>query len=343
MKRIAVEEHFLTKDFVEYLYSRTDYPRRKIVADAGQETKDYQYYSEYCTAVFHGSVLSDMLFDLGKGRLSSMDKAGIDMQVLSLSIPGVEPLPVEDGVMWSKRINDELAHIVKSHPGRFIGLAALPMQEPEAASAELERAVKLGLKGANILSHVQGEYLDNEKFWVIFETAEKLDVPIYIHPREPVPQIAQLMVKYASMWSALWGFGADVGLHAALLICSGVFDRYPNLKIMLGHMGEALPFWRWRMDNHWKRGQLAKQVSLMPSDYMKNNFYFTTSGMFFEPALLCALLSIGADNILFAADYPYETNEEAVRFMDTAGISPTDKEKIYHLNAEKLFKIDKIE
>ena len=266
-----------------------------------------------------------------------MDKAGISMQLLSLTAPGVENFNTADGIMWAKRTNDELAGAVKKHPDRLAGLAALPFQEPEAAAEELERAVKaLGLKGAMVNSNVQGEYLDDPKFWVIFEKAEKLDVPIYLHPREPSPDMLKPYLAYPGLWTALLGYGAEVSLHAMRLICSGVFDKYPRLKFIIGHMGEALPFWLWRLDRQWLHTPMAKKLSKKPSEYIKDNFRITTSGMFSIPPFLCAYLTLGADNLLFAVDFPYESSDIAVKFIKNTPISEGDKEKICHINAEKL-------
>ncbi|OGO17795.1 MAG: hypothetical protein A2Z15_05090 [Chloroflexi bacterium RBG_16_50_11] len=277
------------------------------------------------------------LTELGDKRLREMDKAGITMQVLSLTAPGVEAFSSADGITWAKRINDDLSTTVMKYPERFAGFASLPLQEPEAAADELQRAVKkLGLKGALVNSHVRGEYLDNPKFWVVFEKAEKLGVPIYIHPKEPSPDMLKPYLAYPGLWSALWGYGAEAGLHAIRLICSGLFDKYPNLKIIIGHMGEALPFWTWRLDRQWQHTPMAKILSKKPSQYIKENFLITTSGVFSVPALLCAYLTLGAENILFAVDFPYESNETAVQFIKDAPINDSEKEKIFHLNAEKV-------
>ena len=337
MRKIGMEEHFFTEEYLDYLRSRTDYPRRRITEDG--KTEDIEY-TPLCYAKRVDSDLPTKLIDVGGIRQSEMDRAGINMQVLSLALPGVEAFDASDGITWAKKTNDYLAGVVKEFPQRFAGLAALPLQEPSAAAGELERAVKeLGLRGASVNSHVRGEYLDNKKYWIVFETAERLGVPIYIHPREPSPDIAKLLSPYPGLWAALWGFGADVGLHTVRLICSGVFDQYPRLKIIIGHMGEALPFWLWRLDNHWARMPMAARLKRKPSEYIKDNFLMTTSGMFSQPALLCAYLTLGADNILFAVDYPHELSEAAVAFMDSAPICDSDKEKIYHLNAEKLLKL----
>jgi 5-carboxyvanillate decarboxylase len=253
-----------------------------------------------------------------------------------------------DGTVLAKRINDTLSKAVKNYPKRFAGLASLSLQDPGGAAEELDRAVnKLGLKGGQICSNVNGEYLDDKKYWVFFEMAEKLGVPIYIHPRWPSPDIAKPFFTYPILAGSMFGFAADTSLCAMRLICSGVFDKFPRLRIILGHLGEALPFWLWRLDNRWQRESLRslrsyasdRQIKKKPSQYVKENIFVTTSGMFFQPALLCTYLALGADRILFAVDYPFEDNKAAVNFMEEAPICDRDKEKIYHLNAEKVLAI----
>jgi 5-carboxyvanillate decarboxylase len=344
MKRIAIEEHFHTQGYVDYMRSRTDYPKIEVSRDRQNKEIDIlwcapDYYLPRRPEITH------RLLDMTDIRLKEMDEAGIDMQILSLVFPGPEVFDGPTGTRLARETNDELFEVIKRYPQRFAGLAAIAPQDPRGAAGELERAVKqLGLKGAKINSHVGGEYLDAEKYWIIFEMAEKLGVPIYIHPREPSPDMLKPYSTYPALTGSMWGYAAETGLHAMRLICSGVFDKYPGLKIMLGHLGEALPFWLWRMDERWNVGEgasdpLIKKLLKRPSQYVKENFLVTTSGMFWEPAFLCVYLALGADNILFAVDYPFEPNSEAVRFMDGLSICDRDKEKIYHLNAESLFEL----
>jgi 5-carboxyvanillate decarboxylase len=341
MKRIAIEEHFFTQEYLAYLRSRKDYPRLET-----QKIKELEMewlrLAPGCSLPSARHFQSGLL-EVGEERLKMMDEVGIHMQVLSLSFPGVEALDPSDATSMSKRVNDELFSVVKKYPTRFAGFAAIAPQDPEAAANELERAVKkLGFKGAMVNSHIRGEYLDDRKYWVIFEKAEKLNVPIYIHPRQPSPDMIKPYLTYPELATPAWGFAAETGLHAMRLICSGVFDKYPNLKVILGHLGEALPWWLWRLDSRWvvigrRESGTATRADKKPSEYIKENFYITTSGMFWHPALQCCYSALGADRILFAVDHPYESNKDAVQFMDTASICDSDKEKIYHLNAEKLF------
>jgi 2,3-dihydroxybenzoate decarboxylase len=340
MKRIAIEEHFFTAGYLTYLRSRKDYPRSETVKAENREM-EWLRLAPGCSLPSPPHLQSGLL-EVGEGRLKIMDEVGIDMQVLSLSFPGVEALDPSDATSMSKRVNDELFAVTQKYLGRFAGFAAIAPQNPDAAANELERAVKeLGFKGAMVNSHTRGEYLDDRKYWVIFEKAEKLNVPIYIHPRQPSPDMIKPYLTYPELATPAWGFAAETGLHAMRLICSGLFDKYPGLKIILGHLGEALPWWLWRLDSRWivvgreesAFGMLAKKK---PSQYIKDNFYVTTSGMFWHPALQCCYSALGADRILFAVDHPYESDKEAVEFMDKASICDIDKEKIYHLNAEKL-------
>jgi 2,3-dihydroxybenzoate decarboxylase len=343
VKKIAIEEHFHTEEFVKYLYSRKEWPRREIIEEGGK-----RFIREWWSRT--GTRLMDPdqpnpLTDLGEGRLRRMDEAGIDMQVLSLSFPGVELFDAADGTAMAKSINDELSGAVKRHPERFAGFAAIAPQDPEAAANELERAVvKLGLRGAVVNGHIQGEYLDDQKYWVILERAEKLDVPIYIHPKMPSSDMIKPYLAYPGLASAILGFSAEASLHAMRLILSGVFGKYPNLKIILGHLGEAIPYWLWRIDSRWMEEKKAdpssaafyKDFKKSPAQCFKDNFYVTLSGMYWEPVLQFVCSVLGHDRIMFATDYPYESSRDATQFMESVQLSNTDKEKICHLNAEEL-------
>ena len=282
-------------------------------------------------------------------RLKDMDEAGIDMQVLSFFFPYREGL---DATSMAKSANDRLAEVVEKYPKRFAAFAAIALQDPDAAANELERAVKqLGFKGALIPSHPgRGEYLDEQKYWAIFEMALKLDMPVYIHPGGPSPDTIKPYLAYPVLSRAMWAFGAEAGLSAMRLICSGIFDKYPGLKIILGHMGEGIPYFLWRIDNRWlkeKGGEegryeadpVASKLQKKPSQYFKDNFYVSTSGMFWHPVLQFVLSVLGADRVLFAADYPPESAMEAAQFIESAPISDSDKQKICHLNAEKLLRL----
>lgn len=339
MRKIDLEAHFFTEEYEKYLQARREYPKMETLGGDKQ-----QEFMRTMVAPNVKILRSHKLLDLGEGRLREMDDAGIDMQVLSLSVPGCEQFDAAEGTFWAKETNDELSRVVKKYPNRFIGLAALAPQAPDGAAEELIRAVKeLGLSGAQINSHVRGEYLDDKKYWVVFEAAEKLGVPIYIHPNIPSPSMLKPYADYGfALAGPALGFAAEASLHAMRLIFSGVFDKYPGLKIILGHLGEGLSFWLWRMDIFWRGSHHAEnrpKLERRPSDYVKDNFIVTTSGMFFQPAFTCAYLALGADRIAFAVDYPYEGSKDAVQFMESTPIGDSDKEKVFHLNTEKLFRI----
>ena len=338
MKRIAVEEHFLTGALLSHLRTRKEWPRLEAVEDDQHNKVDRMYWAPSHYFVHNDLDMVRRIVDIGKGRLREMDESGVHMQVLSISIPGVELLDSSSGTALARQINDEVAEAVRKYPDRFSAFAAIAPQDPGSAAEELDRAVKdLGLKGAVVNSHIRGEYLDDPKFWIIFEEAEKLGVPIYLHPKQPSPDMIQPYLTYPALANAMWGFAAEVSLHAVRLICSGVFDQYPGVNVILGHLGEAIPFWLWRLDNHWeKEGKRSLPAKKKPSHYFKNNFLVTTSGMSWSPALQFVSSVLGADRILFAADYPFESMKEAVQFMDNAPISDSEREKIYHLNTEKL-------
>jgi len=351
MKKIAIEEHFYTETYVSYLQSRKEPPRLESIKDEKNQ-QIWRFWSSPEEYTLWLPKAVNKLCDLGEVRLKEMDEAGIDMQVLGF-IPGVDQFDAAEGTALTKKVNDELSEAIKKHPQRFSGFAALAPKNPGGAADELERAVKqLGLKGAMMYPHVGGEYLDDRKYRVIFERAAKLGVPIYIHPTYPALHNQQQYSGYPELAGSMWGFAAETGLSAMRLMCSGIFDELPDLKIILGHLGEALPFWMWRLDNRMLRSSvtslranepagaaftpLAQKLKKLPSQCLRENFFVTTSGMLWQPALLCTLLALGAERILFAVDYPMEPSHEGTQFMETAPISESDKEKILHLNAEKL-------
>ena len=337
MRKVTVEEHFAIKEQLDAVNSiiNNTYPNLKVA----QEEKMLVHELPFLYPSRNQNTVNKLL-DIGEGRISLMDRDGIDVQVLSLVSPGVQVFDAATGTAIAKIANDRIAEAVRKYPGRFDGLASIAPQNPSKAAQELERAVKdLGLKGALINSHTKGEYLDDKKYWVIFEMAEKLGVPLYIHPRCPSPDMIKPYLAYPRLHTAMLGFSAEVSLHVMRLICSGVFDQFPDLTIILGHLGEALPYWLWRIDNMWQMRDFPNRPERLPSEYFQDNFYISTSGMFWYPPLLCACMVMGADRILFAVDYPIESNKKAVQFIETAPISKSDKEKIFHQNAQKLFKL----
>ena len=293
---------------------------------------------------FLGSeVLMRRLLDVDQERISIMDQAGVDMHVLSLTSPGVQCLDADAGTALATLANDQLAETIKRHPTRYAGLASFAPQDPARAAKEIDRAInRLKLNGLIVNSSTNNEYLDNPKFRPIFEAVTATGAALYIHPRNLPEPAAELLKADVNLWSAMWGFQVETGIHAMRLILSGVFDDFPNLKVVLGHMGEGLPYWLYRLDFMHGRVRIGfdrPKLKLTPSEYIKRNFYITTSGMNWEPTLKFCIEVLGADRIMWAIDYPYQDHEDAVEFMDAARISEKDKRKIYHENAERVFKI----
>jgi len=281
------------------------------------------------------------LHDLGAGRLADMDAAGIDVQVLSASSPGTHLQAPDEAVATARDANDLLAEAVAAHPGRFAGFALLPMPAPEAAAAELERCVtRLGFKGAMVHGHVQGRFLDADEFGVVFACAESLDVPIYLHPTPPTPTVLEayfggLPVEVAAVLAgAAWGWHAETGLHSLRLVVNGVFDRYPRLKVIIGHMGENIPFSLARADS--VLSPVAVHLNRPVAEYFHEHFWITTSAYFTIPPFQCAASVFGIDRMLFSVDYPFSDNAAGRRFLDTVPLSPADREKLAHGNAETL-------
>jgi 5-carboxyvanillate decarboxylase len=332
MRRIAVEEAFLTEDIAREW--------SKVLAGADVEP-GFRMMGDTILGQSPGARrVHEQLIDVGAGRIALMDATGIDMQIVSMTAPGVQVFDPATATRLARESNDVLVEAIKGHPTRLAGLAAVAPQNPGSAAAELARVAGLsGIKGLIINSHTGGEYLDAAKYWPIFEAAEDLGLPLYLHPREPSPSMIGPYLEYG-LYFAGWGFAAEAGLHAMRLIMSGVFERFPKLQIILGHMGEAIPFWLQRIDNRYllqvKIGAVTK-LARLPSEYFLQNFVITTSGVCSEPALRLSLEVLGVDRILFAADYPYESVEEAVSFMDRADLSDDARGRIYWQNAARIF------
>jgi len=277
--------------------------------------------------------------DLTDLRLREMDEQGIDVQVLSLTSPGIQAMDdAADAVATARDVNDLLADVVAAHPTRFAGFAALACQDPAAAVAELERAVtQLGLKGALINGHTHGSYLDEQRHWGLWEAAEALDVPIYVHPADPPAPVA-CTVGYP-LDRAAWGWAYETGTHALRIVLSGVFDRFPAATLMIGHMGEGLPFALARLDDRYDFYVADPPIADRPSAYVRRNILVTTSGVNDAVPLRCAIDALGSDRVLFAVDYPYQRNDEAVAFIDAVDISEDDRARICHGNAERLLRL----
>ena len=287
--------------------------------------------------------IQERLFDFGALRIKEMDEAGIDVQVLSHGAPSTQKLPIEIAAILTAQVNDRLAAVCAANPKRFAAFAALPTVDPAAAADELERCVtKHGFKGAMIHGMSNGEFIDGKKFWPIFARAEKLDVPIYLHPSLPNATVTEIYYQdYAKDFPLVvrpaWGFTVETATQAIRMVLSGVFETHPNLKIMLGHFGETLPFLMWRIDSALKR---PGQKSLSFRDVFSKNFYVTTSGFFSNPALLCTVMEMGVDHILFAIDWPFVVdNKPAMEWMAGVPLSDEDKAKILSGNAKRLLNI----
>lgn len=289
--------------------------------------------------------LVERLQDLDARRLADMDAAGIDFAVLSLTCPGVQLFDPDTAMQLAIASNDEVAAAVRRHPTRFAALAAVAPHAPEASAREIERAVKtLGLKGVIVNSHTQGFYMDDPKCWAIFEACEALDVPLYLHPNTPSPQMAAPFIPRC-LDAAIYGFAVETGLHALRLIVGGVFDRFPKLKLVLGHLGEGLPYWLYRIDfmhagivaNNRSPG--VKPLQRKPSDYLRENVWYTCSGMPWEPAITFCQHVIGQDRVMYAMDYPYQYVPDEVGMVERLFVSPQVKRLFFETNAVSLFKL----
>lgn len=280
-----------------------------------------------------------LLDDVGETRIADLDATGIDLQVLSLG-PGHDDLPGEHALKLTRAANDYLGAAVDRYPDRFAGFASLPLARPEAAAEELTRAVRdLGLKGALINGHVRGRFLDAPEFRPVFAAAQELGVPIYLHPRQPPDPVRAAYysgldpVVAQNLAAGAWGWHVDTGLHVLRIVVSGVFDEFPDLMLIVGHMGEALPFMLARSSRILSGpARLAHPIDY----YFTQNIYFTTSGLFSDPALRCLLSVVGADRVMFAVDYPYSTNAEGARFLREAQVTEPEREQIAHRTAEEL-------
>jgi predicted TIM-barrel fold metal-dependent hydrolase len=321
MRVIALEEHFETK----------------MYADAAPSFFGAGDRNPYMEAI------RGKLVDVGEQRLADMDEGGVDFQVLSLSGILLDALDPATATAIAYDANDFAAERIKAHPTRFSAFAALGMKEPEKAANELRRCVReLGFPGGIVNGTTDGAFLDDARFTPVLEAAQELNVPIYLHPAPPPAAVRE--AYYSGLPDDLgqalsiagWGWHVETGLHALRMMASGVFDRLPDLQIIIGHMGENLPFSIARSDSVLSRQAKLKRPII---EYFRSNFHVTTSGFFTVPPFLCALMVIGADRLLFSVDYPFSSNKTARAFMDSLPISTEDKEKISHGNAERLLKV----
>jgi uncharacterized protein len=322
MRTVTVEEHFAHPEYF-------DGPGRE--------------FKEQSRSGPRGAKLFEQLSDVGAKRLAEMDAAGIDMQVLSLQYPGTEQLEPAEAIAVARAANDFLAAAVKQHPTRFAGLAALPTGAPDKAAAELGDRVRSGFKGAIINGHNRGRYLDDKFYWPILECAETLEAPIYLHPTRP-PQ-AVIEASYGGLapevsWMLSgpgWGWHIETAVHVIRLIVGGAFDRFPNLQVVVGHLGEGLPFMLPRMDINLAPALTKLKRSL--GDYLRQNVHYTFGGFFFPATFLDLLLEVGVERIMFSVDHPYGSMTRGRAFLEQLPVSAADRERIAHGNAERLFKL----
>jgi len=289
------------------------------------------------------------VLDLHERRLKLMDEHGIEMMLLSLNAPAVQAIPdTAQAHEIARRANDYLAEQVAKRPDRFQGLAALAMQDPGIAAHELERCVtELGFRGALVNGFSQvgnadtAVYYDLPQYRPFWAVAERLEAPFYLHPRNPLPRDAKIYEGHGWLMGPIWAFGQETAVHALRLMGSGLFDRHPRLQIILGHLGEGLPFSIWRVDhrNAWTKAPPRYPAKEQLGYYFQRNFHLTTSGNFHTPSLVCAMLEIGADRIMFSTDWPFENVDHAAIWFDSCAISEADRLKIGRTNAERLFKL----
>jgi uncharacterized protein len=323
MRTIALEEHFASPAFL-------DGPDRRLKERAAEVGGRF------------AKLVADLL-DIGDGRVAAMDAAGVDVQALSLTAPGVEQLEVEEAKTYARSTNAALAEAVRRHPTRFFGLAALPIGDPPAAVAELERAVgDHGFKGIVINGHHRGRYLDDRFFWPVLARAQALKLPIYLHPTQSPQLVADAWyggfkpIVSEMMASAGWGWHIETALHVLRMILGGAFDAHPELQIVVGHMGETLPAMLQRVD------VMAPSMTGLKkpiSAYLRENVHYTFSGFNFLPAFLELMLQVGVARIMFSTDHPYQSMAEGRAFLDRLPVSVADRERIAHGAAEQLFGI----
>ena len=335
--RIATEEAFATREQIDaYL---------RMVRDGTADKGMVSLWGFYATSPSERATeIMERLINLDDLRLRHMDDTGIDIAILSLTSPGVQPLASDEAKAMVSRANDHLAEAVARHPKRFAGMTSIAPQDPEWSAAEIKRGAELGFKGVMVNSHTQGEYLDADKYDPIFRALAETGQPLYIHPATPPDAMIDPMLE-AGLDGAIFGFGVETGMHLLRLITIGIFDRYPDLQIVVGHMGEALPFWLYRLDYMHQAGVRSQRYERMKplkksiAEYMRSNVYITTSGMAWEPAIKFTQDVVGVDRVMYAMDYPYQYVPDEVRAHDNLNISADAKKMLMQTNAEKVFNL----
>lgn len=335
--RIATEEAFATREQID-VYLR-------MVRDGTADKGMTSLWGFYATSPSERAMqIIDRLLDLGEQRIRHMDETGIDKAILALTSPGAQPiLDIDEAKGIARSANDYLAEQVQAHPDRYIGMTAVAPQDPLWSANEIVRGAKeLGFKGVQINSHTQGEYLDAPKFDPIFRALAETGQPLYIHPSTPPDAMIGPLLD-AGLDGAIFGFGVETGMHLLRLITIGIFDRYPGLQIMVGHAGEALPYWSYRLDfmhqagvrsNRYERMKPLKKTIL---EYLRSNVLITTSGMAWAPAIKFLIDNVGEDRVMYAMDYPYQYLADEVRTHDLLDIPFEQKKKLMQTNAERWF------
>ena len=327
MKKIALEEH--------WFHPLND----EIRVEFKERTKSTSYSnSDFFRKYAHPKMTTEGFEEY---RIKEMDENGVDIQILSHQYPGIQGiLHAGEAISKAKIINDDMAAIIRKYPSRFRGFATLPMQDPKAAADELERTVKeYGFLGALINGHTNSEFLDEDKFRIVWKRAVELGVPIYLHAFDPIPDQIKVYNGYPAMLGPSWSWNIDTATHVMRIIYSGLFEEMPEATLIIGHMGEFLPYMQARIDEGYFQTGGAKtwKIDKNPSYYYKKNVMITTSGLWNPETMICAIGALGADRIMFSIDYPFVKSSDAVAQVENTPLSLEDKEKIYYGNAAKLF------
>lgn len=317
VRRIAVEEHWLSGDVMRAASGMEWMKETRVMSADGSKTGE-----------------------IGEIRLAEMDAAGISMQIISIGfLQQIQDVSL--AIELARKSNDDLARLIHDYPDRFAGFAGIPTQDAAAAAEELERAVtQLGFKGALVTGRANGKYLVGDEYRVLWEKVEELQVPIYLHPADPDPVTLNQYADSPILYGNTWAWGVETATHALRIICSGVFDEFPKANLILGHLGESIPFLLGRFDEGYS--SVAPQFKILKkpiSSYIKENLYVTTSGLYQPEALVCAISAMGADRILFAVDYPFIDSKRSIDLFESTQMTDADRAKIYQLNSEQLFQV----
>ena len=336
--RIATEEAFCPPEMLD-IY-------REILAEGTLDDPGFMsQWGYFMTSNSERSTfVREALCSLGEDRIANMDRAGIDQAILSLTAPGVQCMEKAQAVDFATMANDYLVDGIKRYPDRYFGLTAIAPQDPAAAAREIVRGHGLGLRGVIVNSHTLNEYMDDERYDPIFAAAESLDTPIYMHPGTPSKDMVRPMMS-RGLDGSIYGFSVETAVHLLRIVISGVLDRFPKLKFVVGHCGEAIPFWLYRLDHMHaamikaKRYPGVRPLERKISEYVKQNFWVTTSGMAWPPAIEFCQRVLGVDRVLYAMDYPYEYVLEEVVWTEQVAVGPEDMKKLFQTNAERVFNL----